>query len=146
MPRIPEWIGRVGRGLWGSLRRLAYLFGMAALIGLISALIALPLWYLASLHRRIYTAGVLAAATAALALAVIRRTGRAVQAHGGVRGYVRGVLLPILKAAGFAVASLAVLYGAALLAGTGAIVPAVAAVGGWILLLGLLRYGRKKSP
>ena len=59
---------------------------------------------------------------------------------------MRGVVLPILKAAGFAVASVAVLYGAALLARAGAIVPAVAGVVAWILLLGFLKYGRNKSP
>jgi len=143
LPASPGLLLRVGRGLWGSLRRAGYLAAMAVLIGLISLAISLPLWYFASAHRRIYTAAVLAAAASALLLAATRRTLRAVRERGGLRGYLRGAVLPILKAAGFTAGSLAVLYGAALLAGTGQVAPAVIAAGAWILLLGLLKYGRK---
>jgi hypothetical protein len=144
--QITQLVVRVGRGLWGSLRRLGYLVAMAGLIGLLSLAVSLPLWYLASMHRKLYTAGVFVAGAAAVLVALTRRTGQAMRASGGIGAYVRTAVLPILKAVGLAAGSLAVLYGAVLLASLGRVVSALVATGAWVLILGLLRYGRKDKP
>ena len=140
--RLP---GRVGRDVVSGLRRLGLLAAALALIAALAAAVSLPLWYLASRHARLYTAGVLGLAGLASALFLGRRLLRSVKSSGGPKGFLRTRVLPILKTAALAAASLAVLYAAAVLASRGRLAAALAAAGGWIFVLGLLRYGRKTA-
>ncbi|UCF97238.1 MAG: hypothetical protein JSV89_19005, partial [Spirochaetaceae bacterium] len=64
---------------------------------------------------------------------------------GALRLYLNRTILPILKTVAVIVASIAVIYGAAFLISRGQTIVAILVAIFWLLLLGFLKYGRRKK-
>ena len=131
------------------LRGYARIFGgatlvltMLALTALISMVVALPLWYVAVHHRFVYTLSmaVLAAVLAAVFFVVrIRKAMRRSETPLGVKA------LRALGRAAVAVVFAASLYGLIWLFARGIYLAAVPAALLYVVILGMVRFGRKRE-
>jgi hypothetical protein len=101
-----------GRGLRG----LALALGLLGLIGGLSLLVALPLWWFCTRWPRAFTVASGGLLAAGLAWLLARRLQRASRAAGGLRPWWRRRFLPGLRTAGLVLASLGAVYGIALAA------------------------------
>jgi hypothetical protein len=131
------------KGLGRSFQKIAEFLGLMGLIGLVGLIVAFPLWYFASNYTTGYTIFVAAALAAALLAVLIGRFVRLSREPGALRVFVKQKLLPILKKTAVVVASVAVVYGIAILISRGQAVAAILSAVAWLLLLGLFKYGRR---
>lgn len=138
-------VERVLKGLGRSLQKIGSFFGLIGLILVIALVVAIPLWYFSSNFSRGYTIFVISLIVAALLSALISRLVRMSRDPGALRLYLNRTILPILKTVAVIVASIAVIYGAAFLISRGQTIVAILVAIFWLLLLGFLKYGRRKK-
>jgi len=134
---------RVLRGLGRSFRKIGSFLVLLVAISIMSGIVAIPLWYFSSNHAAGYTIFVVALLAAALLYVLISRLARLNSEPEALRSYFIRKILPILKTVAVIVASIAVVYGIALLFSRGYTVPAIITAILWILLLGFLKYARQ---
>ena len=134
---------RVLRGLGRSFQRIGSFLVLLGAIAVVSAIVAIPLWYFSGNHAQGYTIFVVALLAAVLLYALIRRLVRLGKDPEALRSYFNRKILPILKTAAVIAASAAVVYGIALLVSRGYTVAAIFTAILWILLLGFLKYARR---
>lgn len=134
---------RVLRGLGRSARKIGSFLVLLGVISIVSAIVAIPLWYFSSNHAAGYTIFVVALLAAALLYVLISRLARLGGEPETLRLYFMRKILPILKTVAVIVASIAVVYGIALLVSRGRTVLAIVTAILWILLLGFLKYARQ---
>ena len=136
-------LARVLRGLGRSFQRIGSFLVLLGAIAVVSAIVAIPLWYFSGNHAQGYTIFVVALLAAVLLYALIRRLIRLGKDPEALRSYFNRKILPILKTAAVIAASAAVVYGIALLVSRGYTVAAIFTAILWILLLGFLKYARR---
>lgn len=141
---MKQTLTRMLLGIWRSAQRIGLSLGLITGIALLAFLVAAPLWYFSSHFPAGYTLFVLLLLAAALAAVLVLRLARLSRTPGGLRRLVNRTILPILRKTALVVASAAVAYGIVLLAGRRRIVAAVAVGLFWLLLVGFLRFGRKR--
>ena len=134
---------RVLRGLGRSARKIGSFLVLLGVISIVSGIVAIPLWYFSSNHAAGYTIFVVALLAAALLYVLISRLARLGGEPEALRLYFMRKILPILKTVAVIVASIAVVYGIALLVSRGHTVLAIVTAILWILLLGFLKYARQ---
>jgi hypothetical protein len=134
---------RVLRGLGRSFQKIGSFVVLLGVISIASVIIAVPLWYFSSSHAAGYTIFVIALLAAALLYVLISRLVRLGRDPEALRLYFNRRILPILKTAAVILASVAVVYGIALLVSRGYTVLSIAAAVLWILLLGFIKYARR---
>ena len=134
---------RVLRGLGRSFRKIGSFLVLLGAISIVSGIIAIPLWYVSSNHAAGYTIFVVALLAAALLYVLISRLVRMGREPEALQAYFNRKILPILKTVAVIVASVAVVYGIALLVSRGYTVIAIVTAILWILLLGFLKYARQ---
>jgi hypothetical protein len=134
---------RVLRGLGRSFRKIGSFLALLCAISVVSLIVAIPLWYFSSNHAEGYTLFVVALLAAALLYVLISRLVRLGREPEALRAYFIRKFLPILKTAAVIVASVAVVYGIALLVSRGRTVLGIITAILWILLLGFLKYARQ---
>jgi hypothetical protein len=134
---------RVLRGLGRSFRKIGSFLVLLGAISIVSGIVAIPLWYFSSNHAAGYTIFVVALLAAALLYVLISRLVRLGREPQALQSYFVRKFLPILKTVTVVVASVAVVYGIALLVSRGYTVPAIITAILWILLLGFLKYARQ---
>ena len=136
-------LARVLKGLGHSLRKLGAFVVLLSVIAVVSAIIAIPLWYFSSNFAAGYTIFVIALLSAALLYALIIKFVRLGREPEALRLYLNRRILPILKTAAVVIASASVIYAIALLISRGYTVLSIVTAVLWILLLGFLRYARR---
>ncbi|MBN2551197.1 MAG: hypothetical protein JXB06_00445 [Spirochaetales bacterium] len=136
--RMLEDLGR-------SIRRIGGFLALVVVISAIALIVAVPLWYFSSNFAAGYTIFVFALLAAGILALLIGRFVRLSREPGELRLYFSGRILPILKTAAVVVASIAVIYGIAVLISREHLLPAVLSGVAWLLLLGFLKYGRRSK-
>ena len=136
--RMLEDLGR-------SIRRIGGFLALVVVIAAIALIVAVPLWYFSSNFAAGYTIFVFTLLAAGILALLIGRFVRLSREPGELRLYFSGRILPILKTAAVVVASVAVIYGIALLISREHLLPAVLSGVAWLLLLGFLKYGRRSK-
>lgn len=136
-------LARVLKGLGRSFRKIGAFLVLLGVIAVVSAVIAIPLWYFSSNFAAGYTIFVIAMLAAALLYALISRFIRLGSVPEALHMYLNRKILPILKTAAVVVASVAVIYAIALLISRGQTVLSILTAVLWILLLGFLKYARR---
>ena len=134
---------RMLEGLGRSIRKIGGFLALVVLIAAIALIVAIPLWYFSSNFADGYTVFVIALLAAGILALMIGRFVRLSREPGALRLYFNGRILPILKTTAVVVASIAVIYGIAVLISREHLLPAVLAGAAWLLLLGFLKYGRR---
>jgi hypothetical protein len=134
---------RVLKGLGRSFQKIGAFVVLVGVIVIVSAIVAIPLWYFASNFAFGYTIFVIALLAAALLYATISRFIRLSREPEALRLYLNRKILPILKTVAVVVASVAVMYAIALLISRGRTVLSILMAVLWILLLGFLKYARR---
>lgn len=115
MSNITDIIHRIGFG-YKSLFRVVIrvvLFAIGAVAA--SALIAFPIWYLATQHIKTYTVASLAIFAAGLVVVAVRGVGKSIRSRGGTGVYLRDIIYPFLLSLGRTVIIIGSLYGIAIL-------------------------------
>jgi len=136
--RMLEDLGR-------SIRRIGGFLALVVVIAAIALIVAVPLWYFSSNFAAGYTIFVFTLLAAGILALLIGRFVRLSREPGELRLYFSGRILPILKTAAVVVASVAVIYGIALLISREHLLPAVLSVVAWLLHKGFLKYGRRSK-
>jgi len=134
---------QVLKGLARSFRKVGAFFILLGGIAVVSAIVAIPLWYFSGNFAAGYSIFVVALLAAAVLYALISRTVRLSRDPEALRLYFNRKILPILKTAAVVIASFAVLYAIALLISRGHTAAAIGTAVCWILLLGFLKYARR---
>jgi dipeptide/tripeptide permease len=134
---------RVLRGLGRSLQKIGAFAVLIGVIAIASVIVAIPLWYFSSNFAAGYTIFVIALLAAALLYTLLSRFVRLSREPEALRLYLNRKILPILKTVAVVVASVAVIYGIALLVSRGHTVLSILTAVFWILLLGFLKYARR---
>ena len=134
---------QVLKGLARSFGKIGAFLVLLSGIAVVSAIVAIPLWYFSGNFAAGYTIFVIALLATALLYALISRIVLLGRDPEALRLYFNRKILPILKTAAVVVASFAVLYAIALLVSRGYTVAAIVTAVLWILLLGFLKYVRR---
>ena len=138
-------VSRVLRGLGLSFAKIGALLALLILIAAIALIVAIPLWYFSSNWAAGYTLFVFSLLAAALLAALIRRVAALRRDPGALLVYLNRSILPILLKTAVVIASMAVLYGIAILLSRGYVLLSIICIVVWVLLLGLFRYGRRAT-
>jgi hypothetical protein len=136
---------RVLKGLGRSFQKIGSFLVILGAISILSAIVAIPLWYFSSKHADGYTIFVIALLAAVLLYTLISRLIRLGRDPEALQSYFNRKILPILKTVAVIVASVAVVYGIALLLSRGYTILSIIAAVLWILLLGFLKYARRRK-
>ena len=141
MPILP----RVLRGLGRSFGKIGALLALIILIAAIALIVAIPRWYFSSTFAAGSTIFVFSLLAAVLIAALSRRVVALSRDPGALLVYLNRSVLPILLKIAVVIASVAVLYGIAILLSRGHILLSIISILLWVLLLGLFRYGRRTT-
>jgi hypothetical protein len=129
-------------GLWRTVVRVLSVLGAVALIGLIGALLALPLWAFSAYQPRAFTIFALILLASGLVFLIVRRIAGRSREAGSLSGWLRGSVLPALRKTLVTVGFLAAAYVVVVLLVRGSILPGIAVAAAAALFGGYLRFAR----
>jgi len=140
---IPQLARRVLRGYVRALCNAAQLVILLGLIASVSLAISFPLWYLAVHFRRAYSIGVSVFFGLLVLSYAVYRLREQIRESGTFFGER---LIRVLKGGAAAVLMISLLYGIIWLFARGLYLLALPGLCLYLLIVGVLRYGRKRAP
>ncbi|HOV64203.1 MAG TPA: hypothetical protein PLG43_10015 [Spirochaetia bacterium] len=143
--RTSSLVRNISRGYLGIVKGLGRLFVVCCIIGIGSAALTYPLWYLAVHHTNLYTVLFVSVLCLAILWSIIRSIRNRIAIERNPWKAWRSLLASVFERIGLAAGTLILIYILAVLYLNKRYLWAVIGTIGALFLMGYILYGRKKT-